>query len=130
MTMRVAAVAAGLLAVLGAAAPAAPRDDDLAKALAGRTAGKPTNCLNTQGMSGPQIIDDHTILYRESGRRIWRNDLPDACPSLRPMTTIILRVYGSQTCRNDTFRTIDSGSRIPSGICRLGSFTPYDKPKR
>lgn len=130
MTKRRAVIAAVLLAVLGAAAPAAPRGDDLAKALAGRMPGKPVNCIDTQGMSGPQVIDDRTILYRESGRRVWRNDLPDACPSLRPMTTIILRVYGGQTCRNDTFRTIDSGSSIPSALCRLGSFTPYDKPAR
>ena len=110
--MRLAVAVAGMLAVLGAAAPATPRDDDLAKALAGRIPGKPLNCIDTQGTSGPQVIDDHTILYRESGRRVWRNDLPDACPSLRPMTTIVLRVYGGQTCRNDTFRTLDSGSLV------------------
>ncbi len=128
MTIRTAFAVAGALAVLASAAPAATRDDDLARALAGRIAGRPVDCVNTQGTTGPQIIDDHTILYRESGRRIWRNDLPDACPSLRPMTTIVTRVYGGQTCRNDTFRTLDSGSSIPSGLCRLGSFTPYDKP--
>ena len=130
MKKRLAVVAAGLLALLGTAAPATPHDDDLAKALAGRVPGKPADCINTQGMSGPQIIDDRTILYRESGRRVWRNDLPDACTSLRPMTTMVLRSYGGQTCRNDTFRTLDSGSSIPSGICRLGSFTPYDKPPK
>jgi hypothetical protein len=128
--MRAAIIAAGALALLGAAAPARQHGDDLAKALAGRVAGQPVNCIDTQRADGPQIIDDHTILYRESGRRLWRNDLPNACPSLRPMTTIVMRVYGGQTCRNDTFRTIDAGSSIPSPLCRLGSFTPYDLPPK
>lgn len=128
--MRMAVTAAGLLAVLAAAAPAASRDDDLAKALAGYEPGKPVDCIDTRATDGPQVIDDHTILYRESGRRIWRNDLPSRCPSLRPMTTIVLRVYGGQMCRHDLFRTLDSGMSIPSTYCQLGNFTPYEKPRK
>lgn len=130
MRARPLAMAAIALTLLcGAAAQKPPKQDPLARALAGRVAGKPTDCINPQFADGPQIIDDHTLLYRESGRRMWRNDLPAACPSLRPLATIIVKMYGGQLCRNDTFRVLEPGSRIPSAICRFGDFTPYDKPK-
>ncbi|PMV36659.1 hypothetical protein, partial [Pseudomonas sp. FW305-3-2-15-C-LB1] len=54
---------------------------DLDKALAGRVAGNAETCLSTSRIGSPQVIDDHTLLYRDGGR-IWRNDLPDACPGL------------------------------------------------
>lgn len=128
--MRPLLIATAMLALVGAAAPASSRDDDLASALAGRTAGKPQDCVNTSRVDGPQIIDDHTIIYRESGRRIWRNDLPDFCPGLRPNDTIVIEVYGGQYCRDDHFRSYTAGGSIPGAICRLGSFTPYDKPAK
>jgi len=129
--MRAIIAALTVAALCGAAAPAAqkkPKEDPLARALAGKVAGKPANCIDPQFADGPQIIDSHTILYRE-GRRTWRNDVIGQCPSLRPMGTLIVKMYGSQLCRNDTFRVLDAGSRIPGSICRFGSFTPYEAPK-
>jgi hypothetical protein len=128
--VRAALLPIAILALLGAAAPASPRDDTLASELAGRTPGTPQDCLNRSRVSGPQIINDRTILYRESGRRVWRNDLPDSCPGLRPYDTMVIDVYGSQYCRNDHFRSYSAGGSIPGAICRLGSFTPYDKPAK
>lgn len=123
--------AAALIVLCGSPASAGrkkPASDPLATALAGRVAGKPTDCIDPQFSDGPQVIDDHTLIYRQ-GRRIWRNDLPAACPSLNPQSTLIISRWGGQLCRNDTFRTIETGSTIPSGICRFGDFTPYDRPK-
>lgn len=124
---------AGMLALTGCAATgggdapgAAQASRELGEALAGRTAGAPQDCVQLNGLSGPRIIDDRTILYT-SGRRIWRADLPDACPSLQPFATVISEVRGGQMCRNDPFRTVAPGVTIPSGYCRFGSFTPYTK---
>jgi len=126
--MRGLPIAIAALGLLGAAAPAAPKQDALAAELQGRVAGKPMDCVDKARLDGPQIIDDHTLIYRESGRRVWRNDLPDACPGLRPMDTMVIEVWGNQMCRNDHFRSYAPGSSIPGAICRLGTFTPYDKP--
>ena len=125
--MRYALIPALLAGLAGAAAPAAPREKD---PLAGRIAGKAVDCVDQSQLGGPDIIDNRTILYRQSLRRIWRNDLEAACPSLRPMTTLIVEIYGSQLCSGDRFRTRDSGSIIPGPYCRLGKFTPYDLPKK
>ncbi|MDB5678466.1 hypothetical protein [Sphingomonas bacterium] len=118
--MRIAPIALALAGLAGAAAPAAERDP-----LAGRAAGKPVDCVDQARLGGPEIIDSRTLLYRD-GRTIWRNDLPAACPGLRPMATLIVELYGSQLCRNDHVRAQEVGSVIPGPVCRLGSFTPYD----
>ena len=125
--MRYALIPVLLAGLAGAAAPAAPRDKD---PLAGRIAGKAVDCVDQSQLGGPDVIDDRTILYRQSLGRIWRNDLAAACPGLRPQTTLIVEIYGSQLCRNDHFRSRDAGSVIPGPLCRLGKFTPYDLPEK
>jgi uncharacterized protein DUF6491 len=102
-------------------------DRDLAHELAGRTAGKPTDCISASSAEGPQIIDNKTILYRENGRTVWRNDLESGCPSLAPMNTLIVELHGGQICRHDRFRVLEPGANIPSAYCMMGKFTPYRK---
>ena len=129
--MRIALIPVAALGLIGAVAPAAPaREDPLARELAGRAPGKAVDCLDKSRADGPQIVDERTLIYRESGRRIWKNDLPEACRGMRPLDTLVIEMFGSQVCRNDHFRSYSSGSTIPGAICRLGSFTPYDKPAR
>jgi hypothetical protein len=100
---------------------------DLAEALKGRVAGKPQSCLSSpSSVNGPQIIDARNILYRD-GRRVWRNELEADCPSLDPNDILVVEMHGSQICKNDLFRPIDPGSRIPGAYCRFGQFTPYVK---
>jgi hypothetical protein len=97
--------------------------------LAGRVAGAPVDCISLSpgASNGPQIVDDHTILYRQSGKRTWRTGPVGHCPGLRPFSTMIVDVYGSQLCRNDRFRMVEPGLSIPGPYCRLDRFTPYDK---
>ena len=100
---------------------------ELAAALKDRVPGQPQDCVSTFGLGGPQIIDGRTVVYRESGRRVWRSDLEAECPGLDPYDTLIVEVHGSQICRNDRFRAVDAGSRIPGAYCLFGKFTPYEK---
>lgn len=101
----------------------------LDKALAGRVAGKTETCLSTSRIGSPEVISDRTLLYRDGGR-IWRNDLPDACPGLRDDVIVVTEVFGGQLCRGDLFYTLErSGIGIPGPRCRLGAFVPWDKVK-
>jgi hypothetical protein len=104
----------------------ASRDDPLA----GRIAGPPVACIDLARVQGTTILDDKTILYRQSGKRVWRAVPIGSCEALRPPATIIVDVYGGQLCRNDRFRLLSYGMTIPSSYCRFGNFTPYDKPDR
>lgn len=116
-------VATSLALVLILTAGASAADDPLA----GRVAGPPVDCIPLgQGVS-PQIVDQQTILYRQSGRRIWRTGPIGACPALRPDVTLIVEPFSGELCRNDRFRVLEPGAFIASGSCRLGAFTPYDR---
>ena len=116
----------GRAATLGAIAMtlAAGRSDPLA----GRIAGPPRQCFDLFQNAAPQIVDSRTILYSRTAKRIWRTGPTGACPALRPMTTLVVEVYGGQICAGDRFRVVESTSHIPSGYCRFQRFVPYDKP--
>jgi hypothetical protein len=134
MTIRLPLLLAGAALMFGAAAPAADDARDaraqakLDKALAGRVAAAPVDCVEAGRVGGPEIIDGRTILYRDMGR-VWRNDLPDQCGALRPGRILVVRLWGSRLCRGDFVEIADGGSSIPMGSCRLGGFTPYQKAK-
>ncbi|QNQ09731.1 hypothetical protein [Sphingomonas alpina] len=100
----------------------------LSQELAGRIPGTPTDCIDLSRVDGPMIVDMHTILYRQSGKRIWRMDVGNTCPALREDMVLVIRPSDSRLCRNDTFQALDRDSRVPSISCRIGQFVPYDRP--
>lgn len=117
------------LAVLALGTATTSDTQDLAKALAGRVEGKPETCLSTTRIENPEIIGNHTLLYRDGGR-LWRNDLQAACPGLDNDAIVVTEVHGGQLCRNDMFYTLQRGGiGIPGPRCRLGNFVPWDKVK-
>lgn len=128
--MRLALLAA--VALAGCSANAASDVDKdgaaLNKALAGRVAGEPKNCISVTSNDGPMIIGN-TLLYRD-GRRLWRTEPVGRCPGLDDDPILVVELHGSQLCRNDRFRTLDRTSTlIPGPYCRFGEFTPYEKPR-
>ena len=131
--MRHVALLLGVLAIAGCAADEArlaksqaSDAKELAVALQGRTAGKPVDCISSQGLNGPQIIGT-TLLYSDVGR-IWRTDLA-ACPGLNSDSLLIVEQHGSQLCERDHFRVHQRGSSISGATCWMGRFTPYAKSK-
>ena len=115
---------AAALALATMPAAASERDP-----LAGYVAGAPVDCVDLSRIDGPTIIDSTTILYRQSGRRMWRTGPDGSCPSLRPLTTLVVEPLGGRLCRGDRFRTIAVPSPIPSGYCRFTAFVPYDRTR-
>lgn len=102
----------------------------LARELADRKAGKSAQCIDLRRMNGPESFGDQTIVYRQSGRRIWVSKLREGCPWLRGDRTLIVESFGTQVCQNDQFRVLPRGSAIASGSCFFGTFTPYDRAAR
>ena len=99
--------------------------------LADRVAGTPADCISLSSTNGPEIVDAHTILYRQgAGRTVWKTGPVGACPSLAPLNTLIVDVWGGQLCRNDRFRVLTPGTSIPSAYCRFTRFTPYTLPEK
>lgn len=116
-------------AILAIGATTTSDTRELDEALAGRTAGKPETCLLSSRQLSPQAVNDHVLLYRD-GPRIWRNDLPAACPGLDDDAVIVTEIQGGQVCRNDMFYTLERGGiGIPGPRCRLGMFVPWTRVK-
>lgn len=101
---------------------------ELSKALAGRTAGKPVNCIGNFRTSNMQIIDDWTILFRE-GRTVYVQSPHGGCPGISSgSNTLVSRLYGTnQLCSGDINHTVDLHTGIGGGSCVFSAFVPYTK---
>jgi hypothetical protein len=120
---------AAMAFVMPAAAIARDAPDiQLQKALAGRIAGKPTNCISLSGSNSSQIIEGRAIIYRVGGT-LYVNEPRAGADTLRDDDILVTRSFGSQLCSIDTVRLIDRGSRFPRGFVSLGQFVPYSRPK-
>lgn len=99
-------------------------------ALEGKVAGEPVSCVNRYSTASLTAISESVLLYRVSGRLVYRNDLIGACTGLARGDTLIVRTYGTQYCRGDIARSADLVTGSITGGCALGSFTPYLAPGR
>lgn len=104
--------------------------DRLEAALEGKVAGEPVNCVTRYPGASLTAISESVLLYRVSGRLIYRNDLIGGCTGLGRGDTLIIKPTGSQYCRGDIARSADLAIGSITGGCALGSFTPYRTPGR
>jgi len=124
-------LALGLCGLAAPAAMAGPRltpDQQLAKALAGRTAGKPVDCINPRINSDTQIIDRTAIIYG-SGRTIYVQQPENARALDRDdMLVTVLRGTG-QLCSIDVVHLHDRTMGFNRGFVALNKFVPYTRDR-
>jgi hypothetical protein len=130
--MRFAAIlSAGALILTSSAAAFAKPDNpeaELAKALEGRVAGKPVDCISIHNIRGTRIIDRTAIVY-DTGRTIYVNR-PSGARTLDKWDVMVNKPFGSQLCRIDNVNLIDSTTRMTSGFVLLNEFVPYTKVRQ
>lgn len=98
----------------------------LMKELDGKVAGKPVNCINDFNAYNTIRVSDDILLYRVSGRLVYKNNLRSSCHGLaRDNDIIVSEQFGGQKCRGDIIRLVDRTSGMPGGFCSLGDFVPY-----
>jgi len=98
----------------------------LQTALQGKVAGAPVSCLPPYRADDMTIIDDNTILFRDSSKRVYRNDPPGGCPPMGSGNyALVRRSINAQMCRGDIVSVVDVTNKINAGSCTLGSFIPY-----
>jgi len=100
-------------------------EQELAKMLAGRTAGKPTDCISLSSTRNSTVIDKTAIVY-EDGRTLWVNR-PTNADSLNSDDILVIKTSMSQLCRLDTVQLHDRSSHMWSGFVGLEQFVPYTK---
>lgn len=95
----------------------------------GKVAGAAMNCLPPSVRSRNMVaIDDSTIAYVDSPRRVYVNHLRGACSNLRNgFYTLVVRSSGSGTCSGDIADVADVRTGTTAGSCALGDFVPYTR---
>jgi len=119
-----------LLAGTAAQAKQPTPDEQLARAIEGRVAGKPKDCLSQRDIRSSRIIDRKAIIYETSGGTIYVNIPDSGAASLRRDYVLVTNTHSDQLCSVDIVRLFDSGSRMPAGSVGLGKFVPYTKPAK
>ena len=123
----IALIAAGAAALLtGSALPARERlsgEQQLAKMLEGREAGRPVSCISTFGTRDTRVIDKTAIVY-DAGNVIYVSR-PRYPQSLDSDDVMVTGLHGSQLCRMDTVRMHDRSNLWYRGFVGLEDFVPY-----
>ena len=120
------ALAAASLLVGGAAAQAGPRlsgEEQLAKMLEGREAGKPTSCISLTDARDGTVIDRTALVYRAGGT-IWVNR-PKNAKHLDDDDILVTYPTGGQFCSLDRVNTMERSGHFVTGLVALGDFVPY-----
>jgi hypothetical protein len=121
------AIAAGLLAAPATQAkPKQTGEEQLAKLLEGREAGKPQSCIPLSQTNNTTVIDKTAIVYRV-GSTLYVNR-PTNADLLDNDDILVTRVFGSQLCSVDTVQLHDrSVNNMWNGFVGLREFVPYKK---
>lgn len=127
-------LSAAVLMVACSAAPAEPVQSpqasrDLAKALAGHTAGQPVRCIPGFPRVRMQVIDDNTILFR-GNRTVYLQKPPGGCLGIGSQSrALVTQTWGvNELCQGDINRLVDTSTGMGGGSCAFGPFVPYTKP--
>lgn len=122
---------AGAVTLLGAAAadakPKLTPEQQLAKLIAGREAGKPVSCISLDDTRNMTVLDKTAIVYG-SGSVIWVNR-PRNAEHLDSDDIMVTHPTGGQLCSLDMVHTVDRAGQFPTGFLSLGEFVPYRKVK-
>nr|WP_232037395.1 hypothetical protein [Sphingobium amiense] len=120
--------AAGLTAALAVSPSVAGTGKDKADPYV--AAGKPVDCIPITQIRSTSVRDDRTIDFEVSSRRIYRNILPNSCPSLGFEKRFGYATSLSQLCSVDIIHVLWSqGSGLQRGAsCGLGQFQPMERP--
>lgn len=122
-------VIAATVLLAGAAQAATPRADaELARAIEGRVAGAPVDCLTLRDIRSSRIIDDTAILYETRGDTLYVNRPRGGAAGLDSWDVLVTVTRSPQLCRIDVVKLYDPSSRMFTGFVGLGEFVPYRKP--
>lgn len=85
--------------------------------------GPAQSCIQLSSIDRTEVHDDYTIDFHMNGDRIYRNTLPNRCPSLGFEERFAYSTSLSQLCSTDIITVLHSdGQRGTS--CGLGQFLP------
>ncbi len=111
-----------------AAAPGVARDRN-AVPLA-TPIGNPVDCVPLQSIRETRVHGDSVIDFHLSGGKVYRNTLPNSCPSLGFEERFLYKTSLSQLCSVDIITVLQSPGLSRGASCGLGKFQPVQLAKR
>lgn len=101
----------------------------LAQMLDGKVAGQPQSCLPSYRADNMTVIDDRTIVFRDSPSRVWVMHPQNECNLLSAGPyALVTRTSTAQLCRGEIGQVVDTMSGTTVGSCVMGDFVPYARP--
>lgn len=111
------------------AALSAKQQARLSQQLSGKVAGRPQSCLPSWRTHDMVVIDDQTLIFRESPGRVWLQKPQNPCNLLSAGPyALVTRTSTSALCQGDIGQVLDTLSKTNVGSCVMGPFIPYTRP--
>ncbi|BAV63922.1 hypothetical protein [Sphingobium cloacae] len=92
-------------------------------------AGDPVDCVQIVNIRNSDVRDDRTIDFVMNGGKVYRNTLPNSCPSLGFEKRFTYATSLSQLCSVDIITVLQGGGPglMRGASCGLGQFQPMQK---
>jgi len=105
----------------------AQNQEQFQRLLAGKVAGPPISCLPTYRADDMRVIDDSTVIFRQSANRVVLGHFAGGCNMLgQPGYALVTKQIGtSGLCHGDIATVVDTHSGFTVGSCVIGDFVPY-----
>ena len=99
----------------------------LQRLLAGKVAGPPVSCLPSMRNDDMTVIDEDTVIFRQSGNRVYLGHMAGGCNMLGQggYALVTKRLGSSGLCHGDIATVVDTHSGFTVGSCVIGDFVPY-----
>jgi hypothetical protein len=92
--------------------------------------GEAVNCVSLQSIRSTQVHGDSTIDFHMNGGKVYRNTLPNSCPSLGFEERFLYKTSLSQLCSVDIITVLTSPGLSQGASCGLGEFQPVALVKK
>ena len=86
--------------------------------------GDAVNCVNLRSIQSTRVHGDSTIDFHMGGGKVYRNILPNSCPSLGFEERFLYKTSLSQLCSVDIITVLQSPGLSQGASCGLGKFQP------
>jgi hypothetical protein len=105
----------------------AQSQEQFQRLLAGKVAGPPVSCLPSVRAGDMTVIDEDTVIFRQSSNHVYVGHMAGGCSNLgRPGYALLTRQVGSSgLCHGDIASVVDTHSGFTVGSCVIGDFVPY-----
>jgi len=127
MTRKLVPLILGALAATAVPAQATDRrapEEQLARALEGRVAGEPVDCVNLRTIQSSRVIRGTAILY-DAGSVIYVNRPRAGAELLDHWGAQVSRTFDNRLCSVDPVQIVDTATGMFEGNIFLGEFVPY-----